>query len=358
MRPSVHCPLLASTIVTLAIALLPAAGPAAAARPTVAPEVSDCVLTSHRSAFPELLLQGETATVALKLGVSCPETERPLHLVLVMDTSANISKESAVRMTSSADSFIRQVMNPTGDETKRFGSVSFSQSARVQCSLTADLAKLDVCLKLPRPKGGSAIERGLAAGLKVLQAGRVPGNRRVKPNEVMVLYASGRNDRGCDEARSMARRVKDAGVLVIAASADDASDTTCLRHLASSARYFTDRIDSFLGPFIPARPAQIANPPILRHLDLVDTLTPGVTLVEGSVSPPATLSDDGRSLRWSVAPVRAPGITFTYRVRALQPGQLAVSSRTRADYIDLLDYKGVQDLPPAWLTVLAPADHP
>ena len=77
-----------------------------------------------------------------------------------------------------------------------------------------------------------------------------------------------------------------------------------------------------------------------------------------SASPPATLSDDGRSLRWSVAPMRGPGITFTYRVRALQPGRLAISSRTRADFIDLLNYTGSLDLPPAWLTVLAPADHP
>lgn len=357
MRPSVHCPLLASTIVTLAIALLPAAGPVAAARPTPAPEVSDCVLDPHWSVFPELLLQGETATVALDLGVACPKTERPLHLVMVMDNSASISREVSLRMTQSARGFIQQLML-IDDEIRRIGVVSFNDSARTWCSLTDDAAKLDGCLKLPRPKGGAAIERGMLTGLTVLKDGHAAMTRRSEPNEVMILFASGHNDRGCSKARTMAKRVKDAGVLVITISADETSDAQCLRQLASSARYVFERLESVLPIFEPLRDTSIREERLLRHLDLVDTLTPGVTLVEGSVSPPATLSDDGRSLRWSVAPVRAPGITFTYRVRALQPGQLAVSSRTWADYIDLLDYKGVQDLPPAWLTVLAPADHP
>lgn len=358
MRQTSFRSLLATSMVTLAAALTLAASPAGAAPPpSPTPATSDCSVQPRRSVFPELLLAGETATVTLGLGVACPQSLSPLHLVLVLDSSASLSEEAARRITDSARRVLQQLVK-VGSPPPRFGIVSFNHSARIRCPLTDDSARLDACLSHLRPSGGRAIERGLQMGLKTLQAGHALRTRRYTPIDVMILIASGNNDRGCGEAQRMARRVKDAGVLLMTLGVDRTTDVTCLRTLASSPRYHFDDVEALLPIFEPVHYTLRSSRRLLRRLELVETLAPGIALIEGSAAPAATLSDDGRSLSWSFAPVEDKGITVTYRVRPLAPGRLVGSSGSRADFVDSLNFPGGLDLPPAWLTVLAPTDRP
>lgn len=357
MRQTSFCSLLATSMMTLAATLTLAASPAASAPPSPTPATSDCSVQPRRSVFPELLLAGEAATVTLGLGVACPQSFSPLHLVLVLDSSASMSEEAARRITESARRVVQQLIG-VGSPLPRFGIVSFNHSARIRCPLTDDSARLDACLSHLRPSGGRAIERGLQTGLKALQAGHTLRTRRYTPNDVMILISSGNNDRGCGDAQRMARRVKDVGVLLITLGVDRTSDATCLRTLASSPRYHFDDVEALLPIFEPVHYTLRSSRLLLRRLELVETLAPGIALIEGSAAPAATLSDDERSLRWSFAPVVDKGITVTYRVRPLAAGRLVGSSGSRADFIDNLNFPGGLDLPPTWLTVLAPAHRP
>lgn len=362
MRASTVCSLFTTSIAALAAAMLLAAGPASASPAAPTPELSDCVLQPRRTVLPDLLLQGESATITLALGGYCPPTVSTMHMVMVLDGSASVSRESSRRMNEGAKGLMHDLMQAYDDDIRRFGVVSFNSTSRTCSTLTDDLVKLDGCLARVHPDGGSAVERGLMTGLTVFRKGYAFRTRRSNPNEVMVIFTNGHFDRGCAPGRRMVQRVKDAGVLVIAVSIDETADAQCVRDLASSARYYFElnNIGDLLPIFDRLSDMESLGAIQLRQLALVDTLAPGVNLIPGSASPPATLAEDRRSLRWSFAPwrVRVPGITVTYRVRALRPGRLAIGSQARADFVDLLDYPGFLDLPPAWLTVLAPDHRP
>jgi len=264
MRQTSFRSLLMTSMVPLAAVLTLAASPAGAAPPAPTPATSDCSVQPRRSVFPEPLLAGEAATVTLGLGVACPQSSSSLHLVLVLDSSASLSEEAARRITDSARRVLQQLVK-VGSPPPRFGIVSFNHSARIRCPLTDDSARLDACLSHSRPSGGRAIERGLQTGLKALQAGHALRTRRYTPIDVMILISSGHNDHGCDDAQRMARRVKDAGVLLITLGVDRTGGATCLRTLASSLRYDFEDVEDLLRIFEPIRYTVISSRRLLRR---------------------------------------------------------------------------------------------
>ncbi len=345
--------LLLTTIVALGSALGLAASPVAAGRPAH-PAISDCVVQPRQSVSPDVLLLGETATVTLGFDIDCTVEASPVHVVLVLDSSAAMDSESLMQLKAAARHFIRGVLLPELP-TARIGIVAFGHGARTLCPLTRDLAKLELCLKRLRPKGDSGIDRGLTQGLSLLMRTRETTARRRNPNEIMVLIGNGRSDPGCRAVQAVTRRIQEAGVLRISVCIDDDCASSCMGKVASSRRYFiwAQQADRFVtmfqpGPYCPCYQE-------LRRLDLVDRLSPDMALVDDSVIPAATLSPDGRTLSWSFSDLPREGVTVSYRIRPLATGTLSISMQTTATFIDSRGLPGTVDFPLSWLTVLAPA---
>lgn len=338
-------------LAAMGLAAAPVAAAPSPARATPAP--SDCVVQTRRTLTPEILLQGETATVTLALTPNCPQTESSLHVVLAVDASASANSEVFRQMKEESRRLVRFLFQSESDKT-RIGVVSFDRSARTWCPLTDDPAKLDACLDRLRQRDGSAIQRGLQAAYRVLQDGKSFESRRMHVVNVLVLVSAGEPERDCDKARREARRIRDAGVLMISVDIDGHVPDRCLVELASSPRYYFETIDSLLRIFVPVVPqwTRVSNPVVLRNLTLVDSLDEDLLLVESSAAPPAVLAPDGRSSSWSFPEVRSLGITVSYRVRAMAPGRPAI--RGQADFLDDLNVSGRIDVPTAWLTALAP----
>lgn len=348
--------LLLTTTVAIGSALGLAASPVAAGRP-LPPATSDCVVQPRKFVSPDVLLLGETATVTLGFDVDCTVEASPLHVVLVLDSSAAMDSESLTQLKAAARHFIRGVLLPELP-TARIGIVAFGHGARTLCQLTRDLAKLELCLKRLRPKGDSGIDRGLTQGLGLLARARETTAGRSKPSEVMVLIGNGRSDHGCRTVQAVTRRIQEAGVLRISGCIDDDCVSSCVREVASSSRYFmwAHQADRFVSIFQPGPFCPCYQP--LRRLDLVDRLASDVAWVVDSTVPPAALSSDGRTLSWSFADLPREGVTVSYRIRPLATGTLSTSMQTTATFVDNRGLPGTVDFPLSWLTVLAPALRP
>ncbi|MFI0606681.1 MAG: VWA domain-containing protein [Anaerolineae bacterium] len=348
--------LLLTTIVALGSALGLAASPAAADRPPP-PATSDCVVRPRKSVSPDVLLLGETATVTLGFDVDCTVEEAPVHVVLVLDSSASIDSESLTQLQAAARHFIRGLLLPELP-TARIGIVSFGHGARTLCPLTRDLAKLEICLKRLRPKGDSGTDRGLTQGLSLLMRARETTASRRNPYEIMVLIGNGRSDHGCRAVQAVTRRIQEAEVLRISVCIDDDCASSCMGKVASSRRDFIQahQADRFVSMFQPGPYCPIYE--VLRRLDLVDRLSPDVALVVDSAVPAAALSPDGRTLSWSFADLPREGVTVSYRIRPLATGTLSTSMQTTATFVDHRALPGTVDFPLSWLTVLAPAHRP
>jgi Ca-activated chloride channel family protein len=331
-RSSVLVATVTVTVIAAAIASVRVL-PAAAAPSAQTPPRSDCLVDLRAEVSPAVLLLGETADASLRASARCAMSA-PLHLVFVLDESGSMQGEPINLLKSAVKTIIRG-LNLADNPTTLVGIVAFQSVARTLCMLTNDEDPLLSCAGRLNANGGTAIDRGINEGLKVLSAGRSGQGAEVAPYEVMLVVSGSQNDAGCDSVKSAARRAKGQGVQVITVCVGGGCDAQCMRECASSARYFfeVDSAAQLVNIFDKLR--DTVTQITLRRLTIVDTIPANMDYIDDSSNPPAEVSSDRKTLTWEMQNVSQAGVSLSYAVRPLAPGYRAVSLGAGADFTDV-----------------------
>lgn len=346
------------------LACLLTAGTFLLPRPSAADDASDaCNVEVDQTISPAVVLLGETIDVRLILRPFCGQsTGRPLHVVLVIDTSASMQGQPIMQAKAAARGFIDELDLAAHPDTK-VGIVSFNNNAKTVCSLTNQNGALTGCLNSlgNAPTGGTDIAAGLSRAAQMLQK---RGRTIPLPLTAVLLLSDGTNQAGCGPVESEAGRLKRDGALLGTVCIGEDCDRICLRKIASQPRF---------ALFVPD-PGQLAAAFTRLRRDLVDVVLEDATISQllpldlvlvGVGAPgepdPFVNSDPeaGQSLRWKVPFVARDGLTLTYRVRPTRLGEQASGSRAWA-VLRRSDGGGLTvDYPQRHLLVLqAPADQP
>jgi Mg-chelatase subunit ChlD len=228
----------------------------------------------------------------------------------------------------------------------RVGVIRFAGAAELTAPLAADVVAAVRALEGETAGGGTDLAEALSlARTHLRQAGRP------EALPVVVLLTDGRHNAAGDP-RAEAEAARSAGVSLYTIGLGGDVDGPGLQALAGGAEryYFAPSpgdlypiyseilrtvITSLAGALIVDVPSAAAAPP-----------------VPGSSRPPALVGDDG--LRWGRSLLPADGVTWTWRVRPLQPGMVDVHDGASATYSDADGARRLLALPTAQLRVLIP----
>jgi uncharacterized protein YegL len=356
VRPVLGAGLLAC-LLTFGTFLLPA--------PSMADEPSEaCTVEVDQTISPEVILLGETTDLRLVMRPSCGQsTGRPLHVVLVIDTSASMQGQPIIQARAAARDFIDDLDLAAHPDTQ-VGIVSFNNSAKTVCALTNQSGKLKGCLNSlgNAPTGGTDIAAGLSRAAELLQRGRRQTSSR--PLTAVLLMSDGTNQAGCNPVETEAGKLKRDGALLGTVCIGEDCDRSCLRRIASQPRF----------ALVVPDPSQLATGLALLRRDLVDVVLEDATITQllppdmvvvkvgapGEPDPSGNIDpQDGPSLRWKVPFVSRDGLTLTYRVRPTRLGEQASGTRAWA-VLRRSDGSGLTvDYPQRRILVLqAPVDQP
>ena len=318
---------------------------------------SPCVVTHTKTASPDVLLLGETATITLTAKSSCPDESLALHVVLVLDGSGSMAGAKSPQMKQAAAQLIRGLDMPTYPSTM-VGVVEFNTQARRLCSLTSEENRAISCVNRVGANGGSRMDLAIMEGLRVLSLHR-QGLNRDELTEVMVVLSDGGNNAGCAPVLSAVQSARGQGVLVIAVCVGDDCDETCMRQVASSPRYFFKAENAGQLVSVIQRIRDSALGISLRKLTVHDALPEWMEFVPDSADPPQTspVAPD-RWLEWEETYVSADGVTYTFEVKPLKTGYMPTNTEATGDLIDHKARSRSWVFQVPWVTVLNPGTPP
>lgn len=339
--------LAAATALGLAAAILVGAPPASgrarhtqAAEPTPTP-LPPCAVTATRHIAPQVARIGERVDVTLSLKASCPIERLPLHLVVVVDASADIDTADGRGALRSLQRSLA-AYRPAERTALRVGVVSANAQAIATCPLRAGTADARRCIGRIRPRGAARLASGIERAQRLLADARAMA---ALPHDTIreVVAVVARLPRGtapCHDVPVAAGRVRDAGATLVALCVGDDCDTACLRGSAASPRHVVAwrspgalqaAMDDLLTPPAPFGTA----PLIVRDLTVTETLPASVTLVADRVQPdPSSTRQAPTTLVWRHTHVPKDGVTLTYPVVIAASGALTVPARSFGSFVD------------------------
>ena len=171
-----------------------------------------------------------------------------------------------------------------------------------------------------RASGDTAVDAGIAEGMKVLQAGTGPVEEKTQPLQVMVVLSDGRNNLGCAPVQQEAGRAKNKGAVLSTVCSGPLCDTACMRSAAYSSRlYFQATESGMLSRIFRLIAEQILEVRV-RRINLFAVLAPDVAYVLDSAEPPASFEPAVTSPRQASWPAqqgdRLAGASTSSRLRA------------------------------------------
>ena len=311
--------------------------------------VSPCKANVTRSVSPGFVLRGETATVRLSTNFICPGETVTLHLVLVLDASGTMSGTRTAEMKREARRLIDR-LDMKNNPQHRVGVVQYNSATRILCDLSNDSGRAHACVGKVGTSGGTAIDKGITAGMNVLKKGRMLA-QGITPSEVLLVLSDGANTEGCPPVVRAAGKAKGQGILVISVCLGPDCDRDCMRQVASSSRYFFDAPDvtDLAATFDAIWDA--LNLYGWKQIHLKDLIPENIEVIEGSVSAGAVYDPIVRELVWSQ--IQAPAsITMSYKIRPLASGYLDTNGPSTLTFRDLANRTGTEMLPLGKILVL------
>ncbi len=231
-------------------------------------------------------------------------------------------------MQESVGDFLDSIQDDVKAGRIRVSLVQFDERGRSLVTLSDNVSKVRSQLSRIRGGNNTRIDLGVQAGQRELVGATVRGRTDQDHAKVMIVWSDGFVD-----PRTVLRlRTRDQ-VKVIAVGVGRNANTSLLSKVATERKWVfranerSDIYDAFASVAPSMR--QITIP----KLDVTEKLMPGMELVAGSVSPAPALMPDAQTMIWHAEPVSFP-MTFTYRVRPLEPGILPLSEKSNVVYTD------------------------
>lgn len=297
------------------------------------------MLDGNRSVSPRELGLMEITTVTLGLHVTCEATRRPLHIVLVVDASREMSSG---QLEALKDGLIEAIRD--GGKVRlaehpwvKIGVVSFTGASEAKALypyLTNDPGTIAAALNNietdgsicpPNPDFECGPSLGLREALNLLRAARTGDD----PRQVVLLATAGDYKPVCDGIRQRATELATNGALLVTACAGNLNtcERGCLRDIVAHDRFYFRSpdwayFDDVLGQIIDSEGA--FNP--VERLTVVDEL-PGALRFAGSNDPGIGVAPERLSWDFDLSATGSTewAITRTYRLQAMQCGQIQSS---------------------------------
>lgn len=316
---------------------------------TPTPAGASCEVSGDKRAEPATVVEGESAQVTLSLRARCPDRARLVgaDIVLVIDRSASMRGAPLEAARGAARSFAELL----DVRIHRLGLTSFADEATMDYGLTDDVATVIDHLEALEAGGGTNISAGLArAGDNLSRFGRV------EALPVLVVLTDGRQNPDTPDPVQAAVGLRARGVQIFAIGLGPNIDAAALGGIAGAAdRVFVAPAPSDLFP-IYRQVLRVVVDSLAGNVTIDDALSDGVTLVDGSVSPPARPL--GRRLSWGRSILPANGITMTYLVRPTGRGCMPTNERAAAEYTDADGVRRTFVFPVPTVCVVAPSPTP
>ena len=333
-----HQKLLPVLIAFLAILVLSV--PGLAGRPVVqaspVEQTADsppCRTYGKVSAEPNTMLYGEYFTTTIRVDAACADYEDALHIVLVLDASGSMAGGPTYNMKVGAKRLIQE-LDLENNPNIKIDVVQFNSAARIMCELTNHAGRAASCTNKIGASGGSAIDKGIKEGLKVLVKGRSDAPGRI-PREVMLVLSDGVNNDGCPKVLKEAELVKRDGVQIFTVCLGGDCERDCLRQVASSALLFYEIAESRFLVQVFDHIRRAIQTTRLQKLSVSVQAPTNMDIVLSSISGNGRWDERGRVIYWEDEFVATSGMTLTYRQRSLESGFQPVSSAIWADSTDI-----------------------
>ena len=311
--------------------------PGHAAQPlqaTAAAERSTCLPEYRMTAWPDVVLLGESVGVTITAKALCGERRIPLHLVLVLDGSGSMAEDGKSQRMKQAARRLVEGLELEAVPGTRVGVVEFNHQAFTRCPLSGRTTQVLAGISRIGTSGGTRIDAGILEGLKVLSQGR-RGLDRERLSEVLLVLTDGKNNDGCEPVVRAALQARSQNVLVIAVCVGADCDEPCMRRVASSPRYYfrADNPEALLAVF-QAILQRLANI-VLKSLEVAVTLGDDMAYLAGSANPPQTQPPQPDTwLLWRETYVPREGLTYAYRVVPRRTGTLPLGLSTTGKLVD------------------------
>ncbi len=316
---------------------------------TPTPAGASCEVSGDKRAEPATVVEGESAQVTLSLRARCPDRARLIgaDIVLVIDRSASMRGAPLEAARGAARSFAELL----DIRIHRLGLTSFAGEATMEYGLTDDVATVIDHLDALVAEGGTNIAAGLErAGDNLARFGRVDAL------PVLIVLTDGRQNPDTPDPVQAAVGLRARGVQIFAIGLGPSIDAAALGAIAGAPdRVFLAPTPSDLFP-IYRQVLRVVVDSLAGNVTIDDTLSERVTLVDGSVSPPARPL--GRRLAWGRSILPASGVTMTYLVRPVGRGCMATNDAAVAEYTDADGIRRTFAFPVPTICVVTPSPTP
>jgi len=273
-----------------------------------------CVLAGSKQLQPSTVRAGETVTVTLSAEGRCPAARQPLDLVVVVDVAKSMANDYGLDRARAA---LFDLLPRLTAHDVRVALVAAGTDGSILQHLQPQTPELGRLLAELTPAGDRRLALGLALAESALARGSQPGRR-----QAVLVLTDGAAPASADDvapavaslgAKKVAVRVwLHPGRFVSATElqgldAGFGKDATLAVEGPESAAILADWLTAakpFLGDLAAA-------------LEVVDSVAPGMTLIDGSILPAATVDPATGGLRWSLkAQLQDRDIQLRYRLRA------------------------------------------
>jgi len=324
--------------------------PAGTPTPVATATPGGCVLEGDKIAGPPRLVLGEQAAVTITLRADCPgrTLASGADIVLIVDRSGSMDGAPLAAARSAAGAFAAAL----DVRDHRVALVSFAEGARLDAELAPNALPVLDALDRLAADGGTDI-----AGALDTAAAHLAGAGRPDALGVIVLLTDGRQTEYGDPIASAAAS-RAAGVRLYTVGLGFDADADMLRGIAGADERFrlVRRSSDLLSIYREILTAVVTS--FAGRVEIDDEIAADVSLIPGSVLPPAIESLRPARLRWGRGILPADGMTLTYRVLPLVTGTVPLNRYAFAEIDDGEGSRLRLELPVPKVIVVAPTPSP
>lgn len=344
---------------TLRLVLLAAAIGGATAAPAAQPgsaraQASACAPAPGKTAAPASIPLGESVTVTLTLGGTCPSRDVKADIALVIDRSSSMARDGKLEGAQRAAKAFVDAMDA---RFVQLGVIAFDDVVEVMAPLGSDKARLHQAIDDIRWNTGTNLVDSLDAARQMLGSAA----RRPDAAPVIVFMTDGNHSVSSPpigQLDAVIAAVRAAAIETYAIGLGPDVDPSVLRRIASEpSKYYDSPSAEELTRIYLGIAGRIEARVLFQTVVVRDEVPANMVFEAGSARPFApAVSADGRTLTWTLADVPTTGTAITYRLRPTEAGVHPTNVVAIASGVDGWGQPHELTFPVPRVEVLAPPD--